>query len=308
MPESQHSTTESQRAARPQLRLQQLLQITLRTLLIAVTIICIVFGWWVSGARRQQAAVAAIARAKGEVGYDFQFGVDLFTPTGQERPAYVPAWLFNAMGVDWFAEVERVIINDSRSHRSYWNDDDMRNLKRLTSLRVLSLPGGQFTDASLENIKGLTALQFLRLSGNQITDAGMEQLRGLTSLKMLHLSDTQISDAGVKRLSRLTSLQSLALDGTQITDAGLAQLKGFPSLQILAIHRTQITDMGLEHLKGQTSLCTLFVGHTQITDVSVEYLSSLKSLQNLTIYNTNITNAGRQRLIAALPKCVIYGP
>jgi hypothetical protein len=75
-------------------------------------------------------------------------------------------------------------------------------LANLKSLRALDLRGWgkAVTDNDLAQLKGLTSLQYLNLNGTQVTDAGLEQLKNFTTLVNLYLDHTQVTDAGMAEL------------------------------------------------------------------------------------------------------------
>jgi hypothetical protein len=93
----------------------------------------------------------------------------------QPKP-WAPAWLVNALGVDYFGHVVVVIF---------------------------SIPGGS-EEAVLVQIGRLTQLRelLLDLSGSQVTDVGLVHLKGLTNLNLSYARNTRVTDGGVKNLQR----------------------------------------------------------------------------------------------------------
>jgi Leucine-rich repeat (LRR) protein len=172
------------------------MQVSLRTVLVLVTLVCVALSMWVAPVERQRRAVAAIQELDGDFSY---VKAD---PASEMFPiTFLRRWL----PPDYFYEIE--YVNLSRS---------------------------KVTDAGLAHLQGLTSLQGLVLDKTQVTDAGLAHLQGLTSLRGLYLENTQVTDAGLAHLQGLTSLQELYLNNTQVTDAGLAELrKALPNLQIM---------------------------------------------------------------------------
>jgi len=143
------------------------------------------------------------------------------------------------------------------------------NLKSLRDLNLFDLDKA-LTDNDLRQLRGLTSLQKLNLAGTGITDAGLAQLKGLTALRELYLDDTQVNGIGLAHLLGLPALREIHLDNTPVGDAGLAQLKGFTSLRRLYLNYTQVTDTGLPQLYGLTALQVLYLGDSpQVTDIGV---------------------------------------
>lgn len=182
----------------------RLVQFRLRTLLILTTLIAAWLGWWSYKAREQRAAVLALRAAGVVIDYDFdntggQKWVDPLNPPPRPTgPRYWPAWLVDALGVDYFANVESV------SHLSVYNitDSDLSHLKKLPQLKYVHLWNTPVTDRGLEYLRGLTALRALDLRATPVTDAGLEHLKSLSNLQHLWLEETNVTNAGVERLQR----------------------------------------------------------------------------------------------------------
>lgn len=186
-----HETRQSTSVPR-RLNWRQCFQYRLRTLLILTTVIAITLTWWSYKAKRQREAVATIETAGGSVMYD----TSLPWTGGMDSPLQWPQWLLDKVGIDYFASVQSVYLDDS-----------------------------QVTDAGLEYLKRLTGLKWLFLTNTQVTDAGLEHTKHLSSLRYLVLTNTQVTDVGLEHLSTLTALEVLYVEKTNITDIGLAQLK-----------------------------------------------------------------------------------
>jgi hypothetical protein len=144
-------------------------------------------------AKRQKEAVEEIKKLGGAVSCDYE--IDESDPFAADPSG--PACLRNLLKTDFFAKVVSV---------SFWsssvNDDELKILKRLPQLQMLSLRSTQLTDAGLENLKEQTQLQTLSLRVTRVTDAGLENLKGLTQLQELSLSGTMVTDAGLDNLKR----------------------------------------------------------------------------------------------------------
>jgi hypothetical protein len=266
--ESAANQTGKGQPARPRRRM---LRYSLRTLLVAMTMLCVVLGLWVNGAERQRRAVAAIQAAGGYVFYDYE-RPDAAPIVGQ-LPG--PDWLCERLGVDYFADVTYAYL----SRRA--TDETVAHLRSLTSLEELLLYGTPVSDVGLAHLSGLSRLEHLSLFGTQVTDVGVANLSGLTNLERLSLFGTQVTDAGVANLSGLTRLEELSLDGTQVTDVGLTHLVRLTSLKELSLIGTQVTDAGLAHLTGLTSLEALFLLGTKASDTGCARLQ--QSLPNCEI-------------------------
>ena len=216
------------------------LQMSLRTLLILVTLLSVWLGVVVHRGERQRRAVAAIKQI-GSVIYENDT-VDALLNVNQSASYWWLRWLPR----DYFDNVYNVDLSESKV-----TDSSMVHLKVLTRVEVLNLSGATgVTDAGLAHIQDLSRLNWLILTDTPITDAGLVHIQGLTWLDSLYLDGTQVTDAGLRQLQRLTSLQGLYLSDTQVTDAGLDQLQGLTSLRELNLSGTQVTAAGVAKLQG----------------------------------------------------------
>jgi len=248
----------------PKVRFQYRLK-TLFVLVVVVAVPCCWLTWTMEAKRRERANVAAIKELGGVC-------MDCENPQDYEPPG--PAWLRSLLGDDFFANVVRVNLFDSRD-----------------------------TDAAMTHVKDLTSLTILFLPRSQISDEGLSNVQGLSALRQLYLEGTQVSDNGLKHLEKLTRLEVLFLEGTQVTD--LKHLAGLTRLETLFLDHTQINDSDLKHLEKLTRLECLSLNGTQVTDPGLEHLRSLKGLRSLWLHGCQVTDTGLGNLQRALPDCDI---
>ncbi|HWB10443.1 MAG TPA: hypothetical protein VG826_14520 [Pirellulales bacterium] len=135
-------------------------QVSLRAVLVLVTLLCVALSLWVVPAERQRRAFAAI-KGLGRC-YWKQRASDAFPFTVLRR----------RLPPDYFYEVERVYFDHSRV-----TDAEMVYVRGFAGLRVLGLSHTQVTDAGLVHLHGLTSLRALHLDGTQVTNAGVTRLR-----------------------------------------------------------------------------------------------------------------------------------
>src|SRR5262245_37023780 len=81
---------------------------SLRTLLIAITMLGIWMGVEVRGARRQAFAVSEIKKLGGWVLYDFEFDPQVGSSRNLNGRSWVPRWVSARTGLDWFHTVVAV--------------------------------------------------------------------------------------------------------------------------------------------------------------------------------------------------------
>lgn len=214
------------------------LRFSLRTLMIAMTVVCVFLGYRVHRARVQRDAVAVLNEASVSLEYDWWLaGLD--SPPG-------PDWIMELIGREYFQEVESAEVYDfewsgeesvfdqlARLPRlkrvEFYCDFDRRHLEKLTGLKhlerlTLNFYPASITDSTMACLGRLHALKSLNLSQAEITSAGVQHLAGLNNLETLDLSETRITDDDLVYVGRLRALRKLNLDDTDITDAGLAHL------------------------------------------------------------------------------------
>jgi hypothetical protein len=166
-----------------------LVAIRLKTAFVLVTIYCIWLAIVTLQARRQQRSVARIQELHGAVAFAFE--LDSQGNWKQNPQPFVPAWIRNAVGEEYFRRV--AIINFDEG--SDPTDDDLRVLEDLTDVQQLTLSNRKkVTDAGLAHLAGLTRLNVLVLDGTSVTGPGLHYLRDLQQLEGLTFSSTALTD------------------------------------------------------------------------------------------------------------------
>ncbi len=149
------------------------MQFGLRTLLIAVTAVCLALGIVCDRAYRQKRAVDAIVARGGRVSYR-EAGVWLTL----DRP-----WL----GRDFFQPVTKVFWAGAAIE-----DEDLACVRALPGLEMLTLASTPVTDAGLRHLESLHAAALIDLRFTQVTDGGAARLRRvLPQAKILLRSDIE---------------------------------------------------------------------------------------------------------------------
>jgi hypothetical protein len=222
---------------------------SLRTLLLLVTVCSVGFGWLsvkTRQAQRQKEAVEAIKKLGGSVMYNYQRDSSRVVIQSPTPPG--PIWLRKWLGIDFFADVDALTIDDAVIERGIL-DADLAHLQCFTELQSLKLHV-YVKGAGLVHLQGLTKLEYLELRHTNITDARLAHIQGLTKLTYLDLTRTKITDAGLVRLQGLTQLRDLRLGETKITDDGLLHLRGLTQLENLWLWRSHVTDAGCNELQN----------------------------------------------------------
>jgi hypothetical protein len=119
------------------------IQLSLRTTLVLVTLLCVALSLWVVPAERQRRAVAAIEALGEIVIYRGNRATRESFSVAFLRGWLPPVYVDEAMGL----QMDQV------------TDAGLADLKELTGLRDIDLEGTQITDASLLNLTALSRLQ-----------------------------------------------------------------------------------------------------------------------------------------------------
>ena len=112
---------------------------------------------------------------------------------------WVPKWLVDRTGVDYFGHVVSVEL----PYGVVATDELMIQVGRLHGTEKLSLRAAIVSDSALRHIKGLTRLRDLDLDFTGISDADMAYLSEMTSLETLRLDKANIVDDSLAVLERM---------------------------------------------------------------------------------------------------------
>ena len=204
-----------------------------------------------------------------------------------------------------------------------FSDIGMSMLRRLTSLKRLSVEGTLVTDAGLKHLASMTQLEELWLSRTSISDPGLEELRPLRSLRQLHLSGTRTTVPGALSLwsampgvvmsfpggrlspgelslnrragpleliplEGLRGLRQLHLEGVRPGDSGLEYIASLVELEELSLPRAGIHGPGLVHLHNMGGLRVLDLTGNPLDTVTAAHVAAWVELRELTLDHTNI--------------------
>lgn len=141
------------------------MQVSLRTVLVLLTLLCIALSVGVVPLERKRRVVADVDAMGGAVTFVHRHATTrTLSPVAFLRQWFPPVYFDNASGVD--------------------------------------LNRTQVTDSDLVRLQGMTSLQWLDLDFTQVSDAGLAHLVELTSLQRLYLRNTRVTDAGVAQLRK----------------------------------------------------------------------------------------------------------
>lgn len=198
---------------------------SLKTLLLVMLLLCILFAWVRSKmerARKEEKAVLELRQKGYSIWYDhYDIIIDDASPS--ELPPAGPRWLHNLLGDTFFVHVERVWC----PYRAKLASPDLEKMSAFTEIKALSLNGSSIMNDAPMHLSRLKSLRKLSLYGSQISDSDLVHLSKLTNLHHLDLTETQITNAGLIHLRQLKRLESLSLTGTKVDEQGRESLQEY---------------------------------------------------------------------------------
>ncbi|OYV85611.1 MAG: hypothetical protein B7Z73_13230 [Planctomycetia bacterium 21-64-5] len=248
------------------------MQFSVRSLCVALTLVCVSLAWQVAGAHRARAGVELAKSLHAHFWFDEDCALSL-GPNGynikNNPPPRGPRWLRKTIGDEYF----RRIVVLSFVWRPITDDDLERIVAVMPELWALSLEKPEVTNAGMVHLRRLRQLRQLSLTRAKIDSDGLANLEALSELRWLELDLTNVGDDGLKHLRHLPALTTLSLQLTGITDAGLIELTKLPALDnFLDLNGTEVTDAGVETLKQLRRLRRLELGRTKVTAEGIRKL------------------------------------
>src|SRR5262245_14919651 len=163
---------------RPPPSQRRTLRFSLTAIFFLVTLYCIWLGAVTLDAHRQQQAVKRIQELGGSVAFSYE--LDAQGNWKQNPQPFVPTWIRDAFGEDYFRRVAIVNFDEGSDP----TDDDLHVLEKLAALEQLTLNNRKkITDVGLAHLAGLTNLKVLVLNGTSISGPGLRHLRDLRQLE-----------------------------------------------------------------------------------------------------------------------------
>jgi Leucine-rich repeat (LRR) protein len=291
-------------------RLLRLLRFRTRTLLIFVTLICVVLGSLAYDFQRARRARLLLKRLQ----LDMRIGFAMARPRtflGVEVQK-IPLWKrFTDYAEEPFlcCELDHInyeteplddaefaaIVNQLPCHNlcvrhSTLTDTGMRNLTRmpLTSLWLHDL---NTPPATFEQLAQIESLEALLVNGPGVTDEHLACLPKFTHVCELQLCGTGFTEAGLRSVAQMPSLRYLSTGGAQLTDAQVDVIAGIDQLERLELCGAGLNDAQLARLARLPNLNSLMLYNNPITAASLPALARLPRLTTLDVRNTQIGDA-----------------
>lgn len=279
---------------------KRLLQVRMRTLLIAVTLVACGLAFWTYFIARYLKQERALAELES-------FPIETLNEEAQ------PSWLAPVVGPERYHRVVQVRL-DGREV----DDAALGAVLDLPFLTRLYLSRTAVSDRGAQVISTLDRLERLSLWRTDITDDALPYLARNTNLEALDLHETFISDQGLAALKPLRKLRFLKLGGA-IHGPGLESVAQLPELRELDISTAAVDFENLRYLAGSPirelhfarqmpprviddllQLPNLREFHGEIVEADdklIEKLAQLRRLESLRASGLGVTDAALKPIL-----------
>jgi uncharacterized protein (TIGR02996 family) len=185
-------------------------------------------------------------------------------------------------------------------------------------------------DEALRGLALVPTLRALELSGQALTAEGLRHLQALPLVQQLDLTNLALTDEALRALAGARTLRVLSLSLDGLTPAGLAHLEGLPELLVVRHEEEPTPEVAavLERLKqrrmerfrhrsteerrreaqlvleahGGNFVCAgglvkkIHLSQCWVTDNDLEYLTAFPELESLDLYEVRASSAGLRHL------------
>jgi len=300
-------------------------QFSVKTLLIVVSIMGLMFGglaWWQRAAVRQKRIVQTIEELGGRVYYDFhvegrensyfgdfsrvEYNYGVLSPLSPQgsKPVATP-WLYDLIGVDYFASVVAVFVPDpqvdlplgSNPADSYSsaiieqtiqsNNELLNSLRGLKRVEELSL--GFVTAADQQTVfQELPSLRRVIIR----EEVGVQCLEALRNTSVVEFEDCwkEIDDSGLEALSGAPSLRKIEMPllgkGVLVTDRGVKSIADL-ELSRLTLNSELVTEESSAEFAKMHHLTELYLRAPGLNRSIPELLEG-KDLRQLALVDMTI--------------------
>jgi Leucine-rich repeat (LRR) protein len=251
-------------------------RISLRTVLILLTLLCIWLGVKVNQARRQKEAIAALKSIGALIGFHHHYDDQGNLDHRADPPG--PAWLRQITGDDFFQRVYSVSGN------------------RVLSGRLEITETTTFTDEHAAHLSAFDDLVWLSIDNSPASDEALSQIGDTDDLVVAQFFNTPVGDKFVRRLTRARQLELLILENTQVTGDGLGRLSNLREVKRLILSNSPIGNDGLRGVSNMTGLTELQLANLPIDDAGMAHLPELSNVTELQLRHLDVTDDGLKNL------------
>lgn len=216
-------------------RIRSFFRFSLRSLLVAMTIVCVALGTWIRSAVEQHQTVKQLTAGKATVLFDYQYKDLKYDKTAQPL---IGGWLQESWRLYLFHSVTQVSIGAMFHHDTYdrnggestYDDDfliseETYSLLKSLKLKSLSLCAANMSNDELKHIAQIRTLEELTLDAVPIDGDGLAHLARLPRLKSLSLWQTRLADENLDGLLKIRTLKGVSVGETFVTPAGAERVR-----------------------------------------------------------------------------------
>lgn len=188
------------------------IRVSLRGLMLFVTLVCVVVGIHFMRVRTQRDAVRHL-RDLGVSIYDHHYYLKPLHPWETKKRTWPPQWLVNRLGIDHFSSVEQVMVEGGADgqlpiERMRNIVEQLRRLPYLKRIHINQRYPYWLTDQHFGGIAKLSQVESLDIQFGQLDSRLLAPLADMTNLKSLHFKETDPApDNGAFRA--MASIRSL---------------------------------------------------------------------------------------------------
>jgi hypothetical protein len=229
------------------------LRISLRTLLVLFTLLCLYLGYLANSAHQQRHTLEGIRKLnKGAINYDRQL-----------EDLWVPAWLCHAIGDDYFLNVTEVHLSDDTTTENL--PEIIGFLQRLPNLKMVYLWHSRVTDDDFRHFTKLKQISHLgfEFPHGGIDGTGLRHLTSMDNIRELSLRSSRIRNDALQYLPKFRSLKVLRIGG-DFNDEGLQILPECQELEVLHLMASYCSGPGLKSIVAIKNLKQLMLWRMQI--------------------------------------------
>jgi hypothetical protein len=177
--------------------------------IVALLILVLPVGFWLTSVNRQLASVKTIVQNGGGVYFSYQ------EPFEASRPLANGGILGFSDLTPFVWSVKAVLLVDPIDSEI----DSLRGLKKLRAVRVVHA-----SDGDLRALGNVVRIESLHVTGN-VTDDGISGLTKMSRLRFLAIDSDLVTDEGIRVLSELHGLRQLELTSASVTREEVKNLR-----------------------------------------------------------------------------------
>jgi hypothetical protein len=247
---------------------------SLRTMLIATTLLCVVLGTWITRAEQQRAACRAFFENGGN-----SYGHAKWNADGKDPwwLAKLPEILREGRAEHYWTSVEYIGVSERAPLPQQLDAarqfpalktikfdqlipvvpaDTWPAVAKVPYVRRLEFFHANIDDRTLGQFSSISNLRELRLWWcERVGNVGVENLAGCRGLEVLQIESCPISNRALVSIGQMKSLRKLRITSAEIDDDGLSALYDLPNVRFVEFEHTRVTPSGAAKLQEKLSRC-----------------------------------------------------